>query len=130
MTTTFQPLVAVALAFVAAVAFTPLVRGLARRWGMVTRPRGDRWAKKPPALLGGAAIFAAVVLAVLTVLPTVEHIWVVLGASALLFVVGLVDDLLNIKPYQKLIGQIVGSSVVILAGLTLPWTASSLLNMA
>ena len=47
----------VAVAFAATLAFTPVVRSLARRWGMVTRPRADRWAKKPTALLGGVAVF-------------------------------------------------------------------------
>ena len=32
--------------------------------------------------------------------------------AALLFVVGLVDDIVHLKPYQKLIGQIVGAALV------------------
>jgi len=42
----------------------------------------------------------------------------------------LVDDLLHTKPYQKLIGQILGSAFVVYYGLSLPWTGSVLLNMA
>jgi UDP-GlcNAc:undecaprenyl-phosphate GlcNAc-1-phosphate transferase len=122
-------LATVSLALGASLALTPLVRAIARRCGMVTRPRADRWAKKPTALLGGVAIFLSVTLASLTVLPSVEHGWAVLGASAFLFLVGLVDDFLNVKPYQKLIGQVVGAAVLILSGLTLPWTSSPLLNM-
>jgi UDP-GlcNAc:undecaprenyl-phosphate GlcNAc-1-phosphate transferase len=122
-------LATVSLALGASLALTPLVRAIARRGGMVTRPRADRWAKKPTALLGGVAIFLSVTLASLTVLPSVEHGWAVLGASAFLFLVGLVDDFLNVKPYQKLIGQVVGAAVLILSGLTLPWTSSPLLNM-
>ncbi len=41
-----------------------------------------------------------------------------------------VDDLIHIKPYQKLIGQILGAAFVVYYGLTLPWTGSVLLNMA
>ena len=44
--------------------------------------------------------------------------------------VGLVDDVIHIKPYQKLIGQILGSAFVVYYGLSLPWTGSVLLNMA
>jgi UDP-GlcNAc:undecaprenyl-phosphate GlcNAc-1-phosphate transferase len=124
-----EGILGVALALVASLAFTPLVRALARCWGLVSRPRGDRWAKKPTALLGGVAIFAAFGLAVLTLLPRAEHGSVVLVASAFLFVVGLVDDLYNLKPYQKLIGQIMGAALVVLGGLTLPWTPSPLVNM-
>jgi UDP-GlcNAc:undecaprenyl-phosphate GlcNAc-1-phosphate transferase len=130
MSVSLQGLFAVGLALVLALVLTPLVRYLARRGGMVSRPRSDRWAKKPTALLGGVAIFAAMAVVYLTLLPPVEHGWVVFGASAFLFLVGLVDDFRHVKPYQKLVGQIMGAALVILGGLTLPWTSSSLLNMA
>src|SRR4029077_15012530 len=93
-----QTLGAIALGFGAALILTPCVRDLARRWGMVSRPRADRWAKKPTALYGGIAIFAATVLASLPILHDIQHGWLVLSASAFLFIVGLVDDYLRIKP--------------------------------
>jgi UDP-GlcNAc:undecaprenyl-phosphate GlcNAc-1-phosphate transferase len=43
--------------------------------------------------------------------------------------VGLIDDFLHIKPYQKLIGQLMGAAVVVYFGLVLPWTGSSVINM-
>jgi len=30
----------------------------------------------------------------------------------------------NIKPYQKLIGQVIGAAIVVNYGLVLPWTRS------
>jgi len=116
-------------AFAAAAVATPAVRALARRFGAVALPRTDRWHRKPTAMLGGVAIF----LAVMAVVPSMVHqrreAWVVLAASALLFVVGLVDDFLKIKPYQKLIGQLAGSAGVIYFGLVLPWTGSAPTNI-
>jgi UDP-GlcNAc:undecaprenyl-phosphate GlcNAc-1-phosphate transferase len=53
-----------------------------------------------------------------------------MGASTFLFLVGLADDFLHTKPYQKLIGQVMGSAFVIYYGLTLPWTSYSALNVA
>jgi UDP-GlcNAc:undecaprenyl-phosphate GlcNAc-1-phosphate transferase len=44
--------------------------------------------------------------------------------------VGLADDFLHTKPYQKLIGQVMGSAFVIYYGLALPWTSFSSLNVA
>jgi UDP-GlcNAc:undecaprenyl-phosphate/decaprenyl-phosphate GlcNAc-1-phosphate transferase len=125
-----RSLVVIALAFAASLVLTPVVRNLARRLGMVSHPRADRWAKKPTALLGGIAIFVSVMLGSLFLANDVEHGGWILGASAFLFVVGLVDDLLHIKPYQKLIGQIMGACVIILGGLALPWTGSPLLDRA
>jgi UDP-GlcNAc:undecaprenyl-phosphate/decaprenyl-phosphate GlcNAc-1-phosphate transferase len=116
-------------AFAAAAAATPLVRALARRFGAVAVPRNDRWHQKPTAMMGGVAIF----IAVMAVVPAMVHQrlegWVVLAASTLLFLVGLVDDFLKIKPYQKLIGQLVGAAAVIYFGLVLPWTNSAPTNI-
>ncbi len=123
-------LLGVALAFVAALVLTPVVRALARRWGMVTRPRADRWAKKPTALLGGVGVFGGFAVAALTLLPGVSQWAAVLGGSAFLFLVGLVDDLRPLKPYQKLVGQIAGSAVVVAGGLALPWTPWPVTNTA
>jgi UDP-GlcNAc:undecaprenyl-phosphate GlcNAc-1-phosphate transferase len=123
-------LAALPAGFGAALALTPLVRAAARRAGLVSRPRGDRWAKRPTALYGGVAIFAATTLASLPLIGQIAQGYLVFGASALLFAVGLVDDYIRIKPYQKLIGQIVGTSILLLGGLDLPWTASPLCNMA
>jgi UDP-GlcNAc:undecaprenyl-phosphate GlcNAc-1-phosphate transferase len=108
---------------------TPIVRALARRFGIVAAPTADRWHKKPTAMLGGVAIFIAVIVAILLFVPQTRASWAVLGASTLLFAVGLVDDFLHIKPYQKLIGQIIGAAIIINYGLLLPWTASPTLNM-
>ena len=123
-------LLAVAVSSVLALVLTPVVRALARRMGMVAKPKIDRWHKKPTAMLGGIAIWLAVVISYLGFLPHTPYLWVVLGASTFLFLVGLADDFIRTKPYQKLIGQVMGSAFVIYYGLSLPWTRSSSLNMA
>src|SRR6185436_9922433 len=89
----------------ASLALTPAVAALARRYGAVAKPKSDRWHTRPTAMLGGAAIAAAVLGSVLLLLPRTREGSIVLAASAALFLVGLADDFLHIKPYQKLIGQ-------------------------
>src|SRR6266542_3162463 len=121
--------VPVAVAFAITLAVTPLVRALARRWGLVATPKTDRWHKKPTAMMGGVAIWLAVVSTWLLLMPHTPHGWVVIGASTFLFLVGLADDLLHTKPYQKLIGQVMGSAVVIYYGLALPWSRFASLNL-
>jgi UDP-GlcNAc:undecaprenyl-phosphate GlcNAc-1-phosphate transferase len=133
-------ILAVAASAVLALGLTPLVRMLARRYGMVAKPKTDRWHKKPTAMLGGVAIWLAVTASYLVfVRPHTAQGWghfpgsfldVVMGASTFLFLVGLADDFLHTKPYQKLIGQVMGSAFVIYYGLTLPWTGYSALNVA
>ena len=119
-----------AAALALSLALTPLVRAFARRRGVVAKPRGDRWSKRPTAMMGGVAIYLSVVSAYLLFVPHTREGWVVLGASTALFVVGLVDDFLHIKPYQKLIGQVLGASAVVYFGLLLPWGWGASVAMA
>ena len=129
---------AVAASAALALGLTPLVRMLARRYGLVAKPKTDRWHKKPTAMFGGIAIWLAVVISyVVFIRPTTSPDWthfpgsfldVVMGASTFLFLVGLVDDLVHTKPYQKLIGQVMGSAFIVYYGLSLPWTGYPVLN--
>jgi hypothetical protein len=115
-------IVAPLVSFALAAALTPVVRNLARRWGFVAKPKTDRWHKRPTAMMGGVAIWLAVIATDLALVPHTSAEWVVLGASSFLFLVGLADDWLHIKPYQKLIGQVIGAAAVVNYGLLLPWT--------
>lgn len=126
-------LLPIIVSFALALGLTPVVRRLARHWGMVAQPKADRWHNKPTAMLGGLAIFLTVAIAYLLFIGQMPHWpygWVVMLGSAALFVVGLVDDILHIKPYQKLIGQVMGATLIVYYGLSLPWTGSPSLNMA
>jgi UDP-GlcNAc:undecaprenyl-phosphate GlcNAc-1-phosphate transferase len=119
----------IAVAFGLALTLTPLVRRLALRWGMMAKPSADRWHKKPTAMLGGVAIFLTVLILYVVAMPKTQDMLIVVGASGFLWLVGLVDDLWRFKPYQKLIGQVMGAAIVIYGGLILPWTPWLLLNM-
>ncbi len=106
---------AVAASAILALVLTPLVRALARRYGVVATPKTDRWHKKPTAMLGGVPIWLAMAISYFAFIrPATTQGWghfpgsyldVVMGASTFLFLVGLADDFLHTKPYQKLIGQ-------------------------
>ena len=116
-------------AFAVAVIATPIVRAFARRIGAVAVPKSDRWHQAPTAMMGGVAIYAAVIAALVTLVPQNPQTWTVIGASTAMFFFGLVDDFLRLKPYQKLIGQLLASSAVVYMGLVLPWTGSHAVNM-
>jgi UDP-GlcNAc:undecaprenyl-phosphate/decaprenyl-phosphate GlcNAc-1-phosphate transferase len=125
----FNPLIIGIISFVLAIISTYLVREAAHRFGFVAKPKADRWHKRPTAMMGGAAIFITTVLAAIIFVPHTPKTLVILGSSSFLFLVGLIDDILHIKPYQKLIGQLIGTSIVIGFGLVLPWTNSDILNI-
>ena len=127
--TTPEGLVAITSAFSLGVVLTWLVRALARRLGVVARPKADRWHTKPTALMGGVAIALTTAVVGLLFVPQSNRSLTVMGASLLMFLIGFVDDLVTLKPYQKIIGQLVAASIVISAGLFLPWTGYYPLNV-
>ena len=91
---------------VGSAALVPLTRRLARRAGLLTRPRPDRWGEKRTPLLGGLAIIAPVAvgsfLSNRALAPLLSGVWAVFG-------VGLWDDLCPLVPAQKVGGVAAGS---------------------
>ena len=125
-----NPFVIAIVSVLLSVLLTYLVREFARKKGIVAKPKSDRWHKKPTAMLGGLAIFLTTIIASLLFIPQTQESWVILGGSSLMFLLGLVDDILHIKPYQKLIGQFLSAAIVIGFGLVLPWTEYQIVNIA
>ncbi|QQS32211.1 MAG: glycosyl transferase [Acidobacteriota bacterium] len=126
---TTNPIFVGAAAAALSLLLTYAVREVAIKRGIVAKPKTDRWHKRPTAMLGGVGIMAATVIAYLAFVPKTEGSLVVMGGAVLLFFVGLVDDLLNIRPYQKLIGQLAGAGILVLSGLTLPLTGNALIDI-
>lgn len=104
------------LAFVMALALTPLVLRLARQRDWIAHPSVDRWHDRPVALLGGIALFGATAVAVVASGALSTYSWPVWSGAALVFVVGLADDLRDVRPEVKLIGQVVATALLIYGG--------------
>lgn len=124
-----SPFVIALISVLLSVLLTYLVREFARKKGIVAKPKSDRWHKKPTAMLGGLAIFLTTIIISLLFIPQTQESWVILGGSSLMFLLGLIDDIFHIKPYQKLIGQFLSAAIVIGFGLVLPWTEYQILNI-
>jgi UDP-GlcNAc:undecaprenyl-phosphate GlcNAc-1-phosphate transferase len=120
------------IALGASLVLTLVVRAAARRFGLVAKPRADRWHKKPTALFGGVAIFLGFLASYLIRRASADtHGDVLLVAcGAGMFVVGLVDDFVQLKPYAKLVGQIIFSAIFTMFGLRLHWLPSPVLDQA
>ena len=116
--------------FLLAMALTLLVRRVARAKGIVAQPRPDRWHQKPTALCGGVAIFLAFLVGCLIFAPSVPGNRLILLGGALLFGMGLVDDLWQIRPPVKLVIQLSVAAVVVFFGRRLPWTDYPAINIA
>ena len=117
------------LAALAVSAFlVPVCRAFARQYGFVARPRQDRWNQRPTALFGGVAI-AVTVLALSLLGGDLRTLALPIVAGALIFAVGLTDDILSLKPSTKLIAEIALASMFVLFGERLHWTEVQALDM-
>ncbi len=124
-----SPFTAAAISFAVSILFTFLVRKVAIKNGFVAAPKADRWHKKATAMMGGVAIYITTLLMYFLFVPVTTESLVIMAASSVLFMVGILDDYIQIKPYQKLIGQFIGVAIVVGFGLVLPWTDSQLFNI-
>lgn len=119
-----------ALALLTALALTPLVIRLARRHGMVAQPRSDRWHTTPTALLGGVAIAGALAAGALVSLPWKAPFAGILAVGAGVFGLGLWDDLRELTPRMKLLGQIVAGLATLALGVSFHFHAHPALEAA
>jgi UDP-GlcNAc:undecaprenyl-phosphate/decaprenyl-phosphate GlcNAc-1-phosphate transferase len=128
---------------------TPLCRDLFRRFGVVDRPDGGRHSHAQPIprvggipiLLGFLGSFAILLLsplkAGLIVVRGLGLMWQVFPAAGLVFAIGLLDDLRDLKPWQKLVAETAaagiafaaGVQVTNIAGLTVPPWLSLLITV-
>jgi UDP-GlcNAc:undecaprenyl-phosphate GlcNAc-1-phosphate transferase len=115
------PTLAVLCTFTLGVLLTVLARRGAYRYSFVAAPRKDRWHQKPTALMGGVAIYTAFAAGYVIFMPNLRATLPILAGGTLLFVTGLIDDRFQIKPYAKLVLQLIAASIVVYFGLHLPW---------
>ncbi|WP_158705092.1 hypothetical protein [Salinibacter altiplanensis] len=102
-------------ALLATAVLTPLVIRAAHTFGWVDRPSDDRWHERPTALMGGIALFGGISVGLLWSAPgaAVLPFW---GGAALLFAMGLVDDLWHVPPSGKLTVQGAAAGLLLYSG--------------
>ncbi len=137
-------IIEIILAFGVCLITTPIVRHFSIKNGRMAAPVKERWHKKRTALFGGIAIYVGMALPLFLIsdfsqiLPPIETyavpvprsslptiLWI--GAS-MIFFLGLLDDFIQIKPYTKLVGQILVASLMAFCGFRLQWFTSLTLD--
>lgn len=117
-----------AVSFLISLLLTPAFRDGCLRLGWVDRP--DVLRKVHPRAVprvGGAAILiafaaalallAATPLSGAAILKQELQLWRLLPAAAVVFAAGLLDDLVDLKPWQKLLGQVAGAALACWGGI-------------
>lgn len=125
-----------AFTFITSLLGTWIVRIVTHKKGWVAHPKEDRWHTTPTALHGGVGIYTSFLLGSLLFVWAMLKGWigfeqtgemldlhilrrliVILGGVSIVFVIGLVDDILQLKPGVKLLGQLVAVSLAIFLGI-------------
>jgi len=130
------------ISFVLSIALTPLIRDGFVRIELVDRP--DRFRKLHPVPIprvGGLVIALSYVLAfaIALALPfsfggtidsALPRFWKVLPAAEMILVTGLIDDVIGLRPWQKLLGQLAACYIACSAGVRIELLGDFPLNSA
>ncbi len=129
---------------VAATAFTAFPASLLMIWALlrtpasghvVAAPSTDRWHTHSTPLLGGTGIFAGFlagtgVALASGVVPVSWKLGGVVGGCTLLFVAGLVDDLVRLTPVMKIAAQVAAGALVLASGVRVEIVGNGVLATA
>jgi UDP-GlcNAc:undecaprenyl-phosphate GlcNAc-1-phosphate transferase len=125
----FEAVAAFAVAAVVTLVTTPLTARLAVRVGAIDLPRDRDLHEAPVPRLGGLAILAGALVSAVLFLPIDGQMRGILGGALLVTIIGALDDLYDMPPALKLVGQIAAAAVPVAAGVrvetfTLPFVGS------
>ena len=101
-------LISFIISFLLTLYLVPLFAAVAHKLHILDVPDGTiKIHEKPTPYLGGVAIYVGFIATLALVFPFENKILSLLLGSTLLLFVGLIDDILRIKPYQKLFWQMI-----------------------
>lgn len=109
--------IALAVAYIA----TPQVINLATKAGALDAPDARKVHTKPIPRMGGLAIYAGFVLAVLASMHVNREIMGLLAGGTFILILGIIDDIMQLSAKVKLLGQIAAAAVLVLFDIRIEW---------
>ena len=119
MTTTLIPILAAIAAAIIALVATPVAMRIARQVGAVAEPSDRRIHTEPTPLLGGLGILAGFLIPVLWFLPAGAQTRGLIAGALAISLLGAADDVWELRPVVKLVGQVACAAIPVAAGLTI-----------
>ena len=114
-------IISVAVAFVT----SPLSIRVANRFGIIDKPKDNRRVHKTPTpRFGGMAIFLGSMLAMLIPAGMNENIKVAMLGGLLMYLLGVIDDIYDIKAAVKFLGQFLIASLVYAMGIRITFISN------
>lgn len=114
-------IVAFSIALAVAYFITPRVMDLAIKVGALDAPDERKVHKGMIPRMGGLAIYAAFVLAVLASMHINREIMGLLVGGTVILIVGIIDDLKPLPAKVKLLGQIIAATVLVMFDIRIEW---------
>ncbi len=110
-----QTLASLITTFILTFLLTPLVIGFFKKKNIMDKPGGRKIHTDFTPSMGGIAIFAGVMIALLIWMPFpgLQRFKFLFGAMGIMFIVGLRDDLVPVRPLVKLAAQVLAACMVI-----------------
>lgn len=112
-------LVALVPAFLISWLGAPIVANWAKRIGLFDLPSARRLHTSPTPRVGGIVLFVSILLVMLFTFGFDPKLYGVILGLIVVFVVGLLDDIYQLPPLAKFIGQALAASLVIMFGITI-----------
>lgn len=104
------------ICFFSSLLLTPLVKKLAFLIGATDKPNYRKVHQKIMPRLGGLAIFLSFIIGILIYKPiSATYLPIIIG-SIIIILTGMLDDVKEISPKLKLLGQIAAAAVVVIMG--------------
>jgi UDP-GlcNAc:undecaprenyl-phosphate GlcNAc-1-phosphate transferase len=118
-------------AIIIAIIICPFLIKYSHKIGAVDAPNYRKMHTRSLPTIGGVAIYFAFLVAFLYIAQITNISYTILVGATIIFITGFVDDLISLKPWQKLLGQIIATVIVLGEGiqihyLTLPFVGESI----
>lgn len=113
--------VAFVVALVVAYFATPHIKDLAIKAGAMDAPDARKVHTSPIPRMGGLAIYAGFILAVVSSMQITHEIAGLLIGGTVILIVGIIDDLKPLPAKVKLFGQILAAAVLVLFDVRIEW---------
>lgn len=98
---------------------TPLIIKLSIRLKAVDQPNNRKIHHRTKPTLGGLAIFIGVATGFLYIQPMHAQMKAIIIGACIMIITGIIDDLFDLRPIYKLIGQLLSAIVVVSSGLVI-----------
>lgn len=111
--------ITILICLIASILITPLVKRFAIKIGATDQPNNRKVHQHVMPRLGGLAIFISFIIGVLILQPESPYKLAIIIGSFIIMLTGFLDDLFDISPKWKFLGQFIAAGVVIYSGVEL-----------